>query len=88
MEHLAVCESNLLKLSGCLYLTLIHNSEFYFVELVICLCFYGCKKTARFGAIFKTLKGQYGYQTKGLGLGSKNMFVFMIFVFVYIIMGI
>jgi hypothetical protein len=40
--------------------------------------FYGCKQTARFGAILKkTLKGhQYGYQMKGLGPGSKNMFIF------------
>jgi hypothetical protein len=28
MDHLAVCKSNLLKLGGCLYLSLIHNPEF------------------------------------------------------------
>jgi hypothetical protein len=28
MDHLAVCGSNLLKLGGCLHLTLIHNPEF------------------------------------------------------------
>jgi hypothetical protein len=52
MDHLAVCGSNLLKIGGCLHLTLIHNPEVFFVELIICL-FYGCKQTAQFGAILK-----------------------------------
>jgi hypothetical protein len=28
MDHLAICKSNLLKLGGCLYLSLIHNPAF------------------------------------------------------------
>jgi hypothetical protein len=44
MDHLAVCGSNLLKLGGCLHLTLIHNPEFFFVDLMVCLRFMDINK--------------------------------------------
>jgi hypothetical protein len=44
MDHLAVCGSNRLKLGLYLYLTLIHNPEVFFVDLIICLCFMDIKK--------------------------------------------
>jgi hypothetical protein len=74
MDHLAVCESNLLKLGGYLHLTLIHNPAFLFVDLIICLWFMDVNKQPKLAPFKKPLKShQYGYQMKGPGLGSKNM---------------
>jgi hypothetical protein len=60
---LAVCGSNLLKLGGCLHLTLIHNPEFFCVDLIICLCFMEINKRRNFFKIlllgvFKHVNGR------------------------------
>ena len=44
MDFSAVSSSNVLKLGGCLHLTLIHNPEFFFVDLMVCLCFMDINK--------------------------------------------
>jgi hypothetical protein len=79
MDFSAVSLSNVLKLGGCFHPSLTHNSVEPVFLIHSLFMFYGYKRTAQFGAILKkTLKGhQYGYQMKGIGLGSKNMsFIF------------
>jgi hypothetical protein len=53
MDHLAVCGSNILKLGGCLHLSLIHNPEVFFCSFDRLFMFYGYKQTLRFGAFLK-----------------------------------
>jgi hypothetical protein len=75
MNYLAVVKSNVMKHGGGLRLS--HKPALLFAKSIICL-FYRCKQMTRFVHILK-----YGYEMKGLDLGSKNMSIFQFYVYSY-----